>query len=129
MPTSYPQQPNAAAQPVYPYHQPVYAPDGTYYRTAPDGRQIYVHDPYGAVSNRALVPATTQSAIASWFDYTNASYIKGVLIGAGATLLVTNPKVQSAIVNGAVAAWAAVVGGIEEIKERVRDAKAEKSQG
>jgi hypothetical protein len=73
-----------------------------------------------------LIPASTNT-LTSWFDYSNPSYVKGLLLGAGVTLLVTSPAVQSAVVKGAVTVWSAVVGGIEEVKERIRDAKAEKS--
>jgi hypothetical protein len=88
---------------------------------------VYAYDPNAAIQERAVLPPATTSTVATWFDFSNPSYIKGLLVGAGATLLVTNPTVQNAVVNGAVAAWSAVVGGIEEIKERVRDAKAERS--
>jgi hypothetical protein len=116
--STYPQQP------VYPPQQ---TPAGTYYQTTADGRMVYAYDPDAAVQERAVLPAAAPSTAATWFDVTNPSYIKGLLIGAGAALLVTNPTVQNAVVKGAVAAWSAVVGGIEEVKERVRDAKAERS--
>lgn len=107
-------------------HPTVQAPAGTYYQVAAGGQPLYLQDPDAPIRERAVIPAPP-STLASWFDYTNASYIKGLLVGAGAALLMTNPTVQTAVVKGAVAAWSAVVGGIEEIKERVRDAKAEKS--
>jgi hypothetical protein len=102
-------------------------PAGTYYQTDAYGQPVYLHDPDAAGRERAFVPAAPPSSLGSWFDYTNPSYIKGLLIGAGVTLLVTNPTVQAAVVKGAVSAWSVVVGGIEEIKERIRDARAEKS--
>jgi hypothetical protein len=122
MSTPYPQQP------AYTVQQPtVHYTTGPYYPPAPGTQQTYGYEPDAAIRERAMVPAPPQSAIASWFDYSNSSYIKGLLVGAGAALLVTHPTVQTAVVKGAVAAWTAVVGGIEEIKERVRDARAEKS--
>ncbi|BBO90529.1 YtxH domain-containing protein [Desulfosarcina ovata] len=111
--------------PIYPTaQQPV---NYAYYQTAYDGQAPYVRTPDAAIRERSLVPAAPTSALGSWFDYTNSSYIKGLLLGVGVTLLVTSPPVQNAVIKGTVAAWSAVVGGIEEVKERVRDAKAEKS--
>ena len=107
--------------------QAIQAPDGTIYTNAPAEQQLYVRDPYAAVQNQPMLPSATQSTLTSWIDISNAGYLKGLVVGVGATLLVTNPTVQSAVVKGAVAAWGAVVGGLEEIKERIRDVKAEQS--
>jgi hypothetical protein len=121
MSTTYPQQQ------AYTLQQPVmHTPTGTYYQTAAVGQPVYYHDPSAAIRQQTVV-AAPPSTVASWFDYTNTSYLKGLVVGAGVALLVTNPTVQSVVVKGAVAAWTAVVGGVEEIKERVRDARAEKS--
>ncbi|WP_419657300.1 hypothetical protein [Desulfosarcina variabilis] len=97
------------------------------YQTVYDGQAPYVRTPEAAIRERSLVSTAPTSTIGSWFDYTNSSYLKGLLLGAGVTLLVTNPTVQNAVIKGSVAAWSAVVGGIEEVKERVRDARAEKT--
>jgi hypothetical protein len=115
--------------PQYPAQQQVVQPQpGTNYQTAYDGQQVYPRDSNLAIQDRAMtaVPAPT-STVSTWFDIYNPSYVKGVVVGAGVTLLVTNPAVQNAVVKGAVAVWSGLVGGIEEIKERVRDARAEKS--
>ncbi|MEF2230788.1 MAG: YtxH domain-containing protein [Pseudodesulfovibrio sp.] len=72
--------------------------------------------------------AAATSTVASWFSFTNADYLKGLALGVGAALVVTNPAVQKAVVSGAVKAWAAIQGGVEELKEQVQDAKAELSQ-
>ena len=93
-----------------------------------DGYPVYARDPDTAVQENPLPPAVPPPSTRAWLDWTHPSFITGLLVGTGATLLATSPKVQNAVVRGAVAAWSAVVGGIEEIKERVRDAKAEKSQ-
>ncbi|WP_419785971.1 YtxH domain-containing protein [Pseudodesulfovibrio sp.] len=79
------------------------------------------------VSSVPVQPATT-SSISSWFAFTDADYLKGLALGVGAALVVTNPTVQKAVVSGAVKAWAALQGGVEELKEQVQDAKAELSQ-
>ena len=54
-------------------------------------------------------------------------YAKGLLLGAAATYLLTNPKVQKAVVKGAVALWSSVQGSVEEVKEQIEDIKAEMS--
>ncbi|WP_319523042.1 hypothetical protein [uncultured Desulfosarcina sp.] len=120
---------DANAYPVYPPAQQSTGQNyyQTYYQTTPDGQAVYMRTPDAAIRERSLIPTTQTSTLGTWFDYSNPSYIKGLLLGAGVTLLVTNQTVQNAVIKGTVAAWSAVVGGIEEIKEKVRDAKAEKS--
>lgn len=89
------------------------------------------HDPrahayptaYGAAS-----PAVSNSGIETWFQFSNSGYLKGFLIGAGATLVLTNPMVQKTLVRGALKVWSLAQGGVEEAKEQVRDIKAEMSR-
>jgi hypothetical protein len=52
-------------------------------------------------------------------------FMKGLLIGAAATYLLTNEQVQRTAIKGLVKAWSLLQGGIEEIKERFGDAEAE----
>jgi hypothetical protein len=80
--------------------------------------------------NTAAYPqaAPTPTGVASWFDFSNSGYLKGFLAGAGATLLLTNPTIQKALVRGTVKAWSFVQGGVEEVKEQFRDVNAEMSQ-
>lgn len=73
-------------------------------------------------------PAPYQSSWSQgWLAFQDPGYLKGVLLGAGLTYLLTNPKVQRALVKGAVTAWSAVQGGVEEVKEQIQDIKAEMS--
>ena len=65
------------------------------------------------------------SAAASWINFSNTTYLKGFVLGAGLTLVAVNPTVQKAVVSGAVKLWSAMQGGVEEIKEHVKDIKAE----
>ncbi len=65
--------------------------------------------------------------VSSWFAFSNSSYLKGLLLGAGVTLLLTNPTVQKTMVRGAVKLWSGVQYGMEEIKEQIQDMKAELS--
>lgn len=52
-------------------------------------------------------------------------FIKGLLIGAGVTYLMSNEKVQQKMVKTVVQGWTMMQGGMEEMKERFRDAEAE----
>jgi hypothetical protein len=52
-------------------------------------------------------------------------FVKGLLIGAAATYVLTNESVQRAVIRGAVQAWSSLQGGVEELKERFQDAEAE----
>ncbi|MFD2249106.1 hypothetical protein FHS82_002863 [Pseudochelatococcus lubricantis] len=53
------------------------------------------------------------------------SFVKGLLIGAGAAWLLTNEAAQRTIMRTAVQLWTAVQGGVEELKEKLHDAEAE----
>lgn len=56
---------------------------------------------------------------------TNPRFVRGALIGAAATWLLTNEQVQQAAIRALVRFQASVQGGFEELKERFRDAEAE----
>jgi hypothetical protein len=55
----------------------------------------------------------------------NPRFVRGVLIGAAAVYLLTNENVQQAAIRSVVRVWSLVQGGVEEMKERFRDAEAE----
>jgi len=74
------------------------------------------------------VQQAPDSSLGSWVNFNDSTYLKGLALGAGVALVITNPKVQQAVVSGAVKLWAAVQGGVEEIKEQIQDVKAELSQ-
>lgn len=118
---AYPTQYPYAAQPHVPpggQVPPGAYPVGTYPMGA--GYGAY-HDPshtYAAMSGRAY-PAQQSG---SWL---NDRFLKGLLIGAAATYLVTNESVQRTAIKGAVKVWSLIHGGVEELKERFRDAEAE----
>jgi hypothetical protein len=61
----------------------------------------------------------------SFLNLGSDRFLKGLLIGAAATYLVTNESVQRAAIKGAVKAWTLMQGGVEELKERFQDAEAE----
>jgi hypothetical protein len=91
----------------YPYYQGYQAPTGTQYPA--DGS------------------SWTNSLTQGWFAFSDPGYIKGLVLGAGLTFVLTNPKVQRALVKGAVSLWSSVQGGIEEVKEQIQDIKSEMS--
>lgn len=104
----------------------VYNPYGGYYYYEPQGyaQQYAPADPtYAAAQNQA------QSPVGSWFNYKDSSYLKGFLVGAGIAVVLANPTVQKALISGTVKCWNAVQGGVEEVKEKVKDVKAEMSNG
>lgn len=55
----------------------------------------------------------------------NERFLKGLLIGAAAAYILTHENVQRTAIKGAVKAWSLLQGGVEELKERFRDAEAE----
>lgn len=73
-------------------------------------------------------PQVYPSAPANSFlglDLQNNQFWKGALIGAAVTLLVTNESVQKGVVKAIAKVTAAAQGGIEEMKEKFEDARAE----
>lgn len=64
-----------------------------------------------------------------WFDFRDERFVKGLLVGAAATFLLTNEGVQKGAVRSLVKVWSMLQGGVEEMKERFRDAEAELQAG
>lgn len=93
------------------------------YQTAPHYNQSYYNNP----AYQAQYPQNQQqpAAVQSWFQFKNSSYLKGFVVGAGVAIILSNPAVQRAMVSGAVKLWTGMQGGVEEIKEHVKDIKAE----
>lgn len=107
------------------YNQPQGA-----YAPAPDqaGQAYQQYPQYYDYQNQYYNQVQTPtSGVPSWFAFTDPSYLKGLLLGAGVTLMLTNPKVQKTMVRGAVKLWSGVQYGMEEIKEQIQDIKAELS--
>ncbi|WP_294963550.1 YtxH domain-containing protein [Sulfurimonas sp.] len=57
--------------------------------------------------------------------FSAAEILTGALIGAAATYILTNENVQKTIFKGMVSMGDVISGGIDEMKERFEDAKAE----
>lgn len=53
---------------------------------------------------------------------------KGALIGVGVALLISNDTVQKSIMKGASTLFSAAQAGVEEVKEKFEDIRAEKEQ-
>ncbi|SFA42356.1 hypothetical protein SAMN04487972_102293 [Paracoccus halophilus] len=52
-------------------------------------------------------------------------FLTGALVGGVVAFLLTNETVQRAAITGAAHAWLSLRSGVEEAKERFRDAEAE----
>lgn len=98
-----------------PQAQPVWPP-GTYPTAAPPA-------PYGMPT--AYPMGVPGQAPPTGSVLTNPRFIKGALVGAVAAYLLTNDNVQQAAIKSAVKVWSMLQGGVEEMKERFRDAEAE----
>ena len=93
------------------YQQPVY-------QQVPNNQQPttqYVQTAYPAAQDSSLFSLNVQ----------DTQFWKGALIGAAVALLVTNETVQKGVVKTASKLTAAAQSGIEEVKEKFEDAKAE----
>ncbi len=55
----------------------------------------------------------------------DSQFWKGALLGAAVALLVTNESVQKGVIKGVAALSAAAQSGLEEMKEKFEDVKAE----
>lgn len=52
-------------------------------------------------------------------------FLTGAIVGGLVTYVATNEAVQRAAINGAAQIWMAIKGGLEETKERFRDAESQ----
>jgi len=79
--------------------------------------------PYGPAWGAGPGVAPPPAAQGSLF--TNPRFIRGALVGAAAVYLLSNENVQHAAIRSLVRVRSLVQGGVEEMKERFRDAEAE----
>ncbi len=77
----------------------------------------------GAQLGQNLMPSQTKSS-----TLTHPSFLKGLAIGAGIAVVASNPTIQKALISGAMNAWTTLQASVEEMKEKIEDAKAEMSQ-
>jgi hypothetical protein len=80
-----------------------------------------VHQQPALAANPATVPTTSILGL----DVQDSQFWKGALLGAAVTLLVTNETVQKRVVKTVSKLTLAAQCGIEEMKEKFEDAKAE----
>jgi hypothetical protein len=55
----------------------------------------------------------------------NNRFVMGMLVGGALTYVLTNEAIQRAAIRGIMQVWLSVQGGLEEAKERFRDAESE----
>ncbi len=65
------------------------------------------------------------SGLGSFFNFRDERFVKGAITGAALTFLLTSDTVQKNGIKSLVKLWSLFQGGIEEIKERFKDAEAE----
>lgn len=95
-----------------------HAPQGAY-------AQGYAHAPMPQSATSGYGVQRQAQSSSSFLNFSNDRFVKGLLIGAAATYLLTNEGVQRTLIKGVVQVWSTLQGGIEEAKERFHDAEAE----
>ncbi len=82
----------------------------------------YITAPFPQYSAQSTTPESLQKKSTA-----TSEFVKGALIGAAVTWLLTNDKVQNALFKTAATTSSFFQEGMEEMKERFEDAKAEVS--
>lgn len=116
--------------PPYPppgYAPPPMRPPASLYATYHPGVPGMQGPPMGFVQDPRYyaMQAPMMQARAAGGEPASSRFVKGALIGAVAAYLLTNEKVQQTAIKAAVKSWSMLQGGVEEMKERFRDAEAE----
>ncbi len=95
--------------------------------------KLHISNPYINNNSHSITTNTPNLAPNNTNPYFNknklglnsSEVLTGLLIGAAATYVLTNENVQKTIFKGMVSVGDIISGGIDEIKERFEDAKAE----
>ncbi len=83
--------------------------------------------PQGAAPfGTAQAPAYTQASVPATPQ--DGQFWKGALIGVGVALLISNDTVQKSLMKGASTLFSAAQAGVEEVKEKFEDIRAERDQ-
>lgn len=88
------------------------------------GRMKGVH-PYWAWMSAQKGSWDTQEWTRGWLDFQNPAYVKGLVMGALAAGVASNPAAQKKTMQTLASLWGMMQGGVEELKERFRDMEAE----
>ncbi|PIE65360.1 MAG: hypothetical protein CSA26_03285 [Desulfobacterales bacterium] len=86
--------------------------------------QMNYQQPVQPVFQQAVQPTVPSQSVLG-LNVQDSQFWKGALIGAAVALLVTNESVQKGVVKTVSKLSAAAQSGIEEMKEKFEDAKAE----
>lgn len=107
---------------------PPYGPHGGSPPYGPDPRSsgAYAGSPAGAPTAAGDPWTAVPSVLRSWF---HDDFAKGLVVGAAAAYLISNPKVREGALSSALDLWKAVQGGFAEVQERIEDAARERSPG
>jgi len=89
----------------------------------PQPQMAYQQVPQYPASSYPAPPAPATTVLG--LDLQNSQFWKGALIGAAVALLVTNESVQKGVVKTISRLTSVAQTGIEEMKEKFEDAKAE----
>ena len=110
------QHPSNFPQGIYPENQMI--------QTAHDPR---LHDinQTGSAYTQMSTPVSTSFL---GMNFRDQQFWKGALLGAAVTLIVTNESVQKGIMKTVATLYGAVQGGVQEMKEKFEDVRAEIQQ-
>ncbi|WP_051958014.1 hypothetical protein [Desulfobacter vibrioformis] len=95
------------------------------HQTTPDPAAAAEPKVYAVPQNYAVQQAPPATSSFLGLDAGSATFWKGAILGAGVALLVTSETVQKAVVKAVSKGMAAASTGVEELKEKFEDAKAE----
>ncbi|MEG6508990.1 hypothetical protein V6C03_08400 [Methyloligella sp. 2.7D] len=85
----------------------------------PAGYYAYTPGPGWAPAGNGQAPAQGVTGLI------NNRFVTGLLVGGALTYVLTNEAVQHAAIRGITQLWLGIQGGLEETKERFRDAESE----
>jgi len=121
-------------------HAPDYAdPAGGHSHTAP-GPQYPKYEEHkygpeegpgplaGPTERHAPAPAGITDSVRRFLGIDDSQLWKGILIGAGIAMLLTSKAVQKTIMKAGYKVYRAAESGVEELKEKAADIKAELEQ-
>ncbi len=85
----------------------------------------HAHPGYSPVQGGYVPHHHHDGGLGSFFNFRDERFVKGAITGAALTFLLTSDTVQKNAIKSLVKLWSLFQGGVEEIKERFKDAEAE----